>query len=156
VLIERIPLPRLGTAYVLTTTDGDRLAVVRRADGRCELAVYAADEPQAVRVAVPLRADDARVLAGLLWPTVTVDRVAGALPPGVRAAALPVAAGSPVAGAPLAASLGEPARRLVVAVVRGRRVVAAPDGGFVARGDDVLVAVGDPDRLAGLARLAAA
>jgi TrkA domain protein len=157
--LERIGLPGVGVSHLLTTRDGDRLAVVVRPDGCRDLAIYDPAEPDRVAGTVLLCADEAHLVADVLHATVVLDHVAGpALPAGViptggtQAVRLRVPAGSPCADRPLTTPDGAD----VVAVIRGARVLPHPDPALELRADDVLLAVGSSPALARLHDLLAA
>ncbi|WP_433789549.1 cation:proton antiporter regulatory subunit [Actinoplanes sp. CA-252034] len=157
--LERIGLPGVGVSHLLTTRDGDRLAVVVRPDGCRDLAIYDPAEPDRVAGTVLLCADEAHLVADVLHTTVVLDHVgdpavtAGGLPSGeTQVVRLRVPAGSACAGRPLAAPHGAD----VVAVIRGVRVLPHPDPALELQADDVLLAVGSSPALARLHDLLAA
>jgi TrkA domain protein len=157
--LERIGLPGVGVSHLLTTRDGDRLAIVVRPDGCRDLAIYDPAEPDRVAGTVLLCADEAHLVADVLHTTVVLDHVAGpVLPAGVGPAAgaqavlIRVPAGAAGAGRPLATSHGAD----VVAVIREARVLPHPDPALELRADDVLLAVGSSPALARLHQLLAA
>jgi len=65
-IIERTPLPGIGTCHATTTRRRQRVGVIRHRTGRRDVVVYDPDEPQRVAVAVPLDPNEAHQLAGLL------------------------------------------------------------------------------------------
>lgn len=151
--LERIGLPGVGVSHLLTTRDGDRLAVVVRPDGCRDLAIYDPEEPDRVAGTVLLCADEAHLVADVLHATVVLDHLgAPALPAGgitageAQAVRIRVPAGSAYADRPLASPHGAD----VVAVIRGARVLPHPDPALKLQADDVLLAVGSSPALARL------
>ena len=59
-------LPGLGERHEFATAEGDSLGVVRHRDGDRELIVFGRDDPDACRLSLRLRGEDARRLARLL------------------------------------------------------------------------------------------
>lgn len=149
--IERVPLPGIGYSHTFTTRDGHQVGVVSHRTGHRGLAIYSAREPHEVRSTAALTPEEAHHLADLLHATVTVDHVATAdgAPPVVDVARVRIAAGSPVAGRPLA-DLPPHARDTVVAVIRDDQVVTGPEPEFVLLHDDTVVAVGGTAGVAAL------
>jgi TrkA domain protein len=151
--LERIGLPGVGVSHLLTTRDGDRLAVVVRPDGCRDLAIYDPAEPDRVAGAVLLCPGEAHLVADVLHATVVLDHVGGpALPAGVitadeaQAVRIRVPAGAACADRPLATPHGAD----VVAVIRGARVLPYPDPALKLQAGDVLLAVGSSPALARL------
>ncbi|MEU8659017.1 cation:proton antiporter regulatory subunit [Actinoplanes philippinensis] len=148
--LERIGLPGVGVSHLLTTRDGERLAVIVRPDGCRDLAIYDQADPDRVAGTVLLCADEAHLVADVLHTTVVLDHVGGpALAAGdagtgeAQAVRLRVPAGSACAGRPLATPHGAE----VVAVIRGARVLPHPGPALTLRADDVLLAVGSSPAL---------
>ncbi|MEU4159733.1 TrkA C-terminal domain-containing protein [Actinoplanes sp. NPDC026670] len=151
--LERIGLPGVGVSHLLTTRDGDRLAIVVRPDGCRDLAIYDPAEPDRVAGAVLLCAAEAHLVADVLHTTVVLDHVGGPALPydmaptgGALAVRIRVPAGSAYTDRPLATPHGAD----VVAVIRGARVLPHPDPALKLQADDVLLAVGSSPALARL------
>jgi TrkA domain protein len=65
--VERLALPGIGTRHVLRTATGRQVGVLRHRDGRRDLLLYDADDPDRA-VSVPLTWQEAVALAkALTW-----------------------------------------------------------------------------------------
>ena len=64
--IEETPLPGIGVRRELQLTTGRRVGVVTHRDGRTELILSRADDPDACAASIPLTADEAAGLGQLL------------------------------------------------------------------------------------------
>lgn len=73
--IFETPLPGVGVRYEFTTEVGDRLGVVVRRDGRRELALYAADDPDRCRASVTVGSQEAAVLVELFGGSKVTERL---------------------------------------------------------------------------------
>ncbi|MCW3814026.1 cation:proton antiporter regulatory subunit [Micromonospora sp. DR5-3] len=154
--IERIALPGVGIGWATTTRAGRRLGVVCHLTGRRDLVVYDPDDAERALSTVVLDQDEARWVADVLDPTVTVDHLTELerQVDGVAAVRLRLPANSPYAGRPLGDTRARSRTGAsIVAVVRGDRVIVAPAPDFVLCHDDTLVAVADRRRVAALADL---
>jgi TrkA domain protein len=65
---RRTPLPGVGTQYDLATRDGRHISVVAHEDGRRFIAFYDPEDPDTCQGTVPLEAEEAERLAGILAP----------------------------------------------------------------------------------------
>lgn len=71
--LRRVPLPGVGSAYVLGTADGQRVGVVAHASGRRDVVVYDPEDPDRAHRVMTLDAPEARTVAELLGLPVPVD-----------------------------------------------------------------------------------
>jgi len=70
------PLPGVGVRYEFTTAADDRMGVVVRRDGRRELVLYDADDPDARGESVWLNEHEAAALVELLGGSKITERIA--------------------------------------------------------------------------------
>lgn len=64
--VRTTPLPGVGDTHEFTTDEGETLGVVRHRDGDREVIVRSREDPDACRLSLRLRGEDARLLARLL------------------------------------------------------------------------------------------
>ena len=152
--VDVTPLPGIGTRQDFPTREGRRVGVISHRDGHFELIVSKVDDPDTCTASVPLTAEEAGALAGLMGaPTLVAqltDQQSGI--EGVTTKQFPLAPGSPYDGR----TLGDTAMRTrpaasLVAVVRSGTVHASPRPDFTFAGNDLLVVVGTPKGLAAAA-----
>jgi TrkA domain protein len=143
-------LPGVGVRHEFTTSDGERVGVVSHHGGRREVVVYDRADPDACQTVLHLSPEDTRTMAELLGASQVSEAVAAVQyrVEGLAIDWLTIPAGSPFAGT----TIGEGQFRTrtgasIVAVVRGRATIAAPDPAFGFQSGDVVVAVGTPDGL---------
>lgn len=148
--VEVTPLPGIGTRQDFETRTGRRIGVINHRDGRLELIVFKADDPDACTAEIPLSADEAGALASLLGAPQLVaglrDETRDVV--GITTKQLPLAPHSPYDGRPL----GDTAMRTrtavsIVAVVRAGTVHPSPTPDFTFAGGDLVVAVGTKEGL---------
>ena len=156
--IEQTALPGIGTRYVVVARSGRRVGVVTHRNGRRELVIYDADDPDTAAASLTLTSDEADALAELLGAPRVVQRLAKMHREleGLTSEQVLIADGSPYVGR----TLGETQSRTrtgasIVAVVRAGEVHAspAPDFEFAAR--DIVVVVGTPEGTSGVAHILA-
>lgn len=143
--IERTALPGVGVGHVGTTTGGQRVGVISHVNGRREIVLYDADDPDRAAYTVALEPVEAQHLADLLNATITIDHIADLERPvdGLTAARIRLPLRSTYDGRPLRDARAGTGTASIVAVIRDEQVLAAPDPDFVLHHDDVVVAVGD-------------
>lgn len=148
--VEVTPLPGIGTRQDFVSGAGRRIGVITYRDGRFELIVSRQDDPDACIASIPLTAEEAGALAGLLGAPQLVSQLDEQHRDltGVTTRQLPLVHGSPFDGR----TLGDTALRTrtgvsVVAVVRAGTVHPSPGPDFVLAAGDLLVAVGTTDGL---------
>ncbi len=151
-------LPGVGIRYEFVTEAGTHVGLVVRRDGRGDLVVYDAEDPDICTSMLTLTAAEAETVADLLGGPRIAERFADLSReiPGLSAADLQVPAGSRYAGR----ALGDTRTRSrtgasIVAVVRGEDVVASPPPTEVLHVDDILVVVGTEEAIAGVQRILA-
>jgi TrkA domain protein len=143
--VDETDLPGVGTRFAFETDDGRLLGVILHHDGRRELFIADADDPDCVDEALSLLEGEAHLLADLLGGS-EITREAAAVAQGVAGLTvdwIEVKEGSPVPGS----SIGDLHIRSrtgasVIAVLRGEDPHPAPEPGFVFSGGDVAVVVG--------------
>jgi TrkA domain protein len=154
--VEQTPLPGIGLRHDFATRAGRRVGVVSHHNGRRELVVYGADDPDAACESVTLTPEESDVLSELLGAPHIVEKLADLN----RAFAalvgeqIRIQPGSPYAGR----QLGDTQARTrtgasIVAVVRDRQVLASPRPDFRFEAEDVVVVVGTPENTAAVAAL---
>lgn len=156
--VEETPLPGIGLRHDFMTDAGRRVGVVSHRDGRRELVIYDARDPDACVAQVRLTDEEADALAEILGATRVIERLA-ALRQQVRGLVseeIPVRPGSAYEGRPL----GDTRARTrtgasIVAVIRGGEVLASPGPEFVFAGGDVVVTVGTAEGVAAVADILA-
>lgn len=156
--IERTPLPGIGVCHTATTTGRQRLGVICHLTGRRDLVLYDPDDPQRVACAIILDVGEAHQVADLLNDTITIDHVTDLEQPvpGLTAARIRLPIGSPYHDRPLRDTRARTRTGAsIVAIVRDRHVIAAPDPDFVLRHGDTVVAVGDHHGITALAEILA-
>jgi len=146
--VEQTPLPGVGVRYDFTTEEGRRLGVVHHHDGRKEVHVGMAGDPQAAAPSFTLSDDEVHTLVEVLGGSRVTENLARLqeFVEGLAIEWLKVSPGSPVAGASIAAA-GIRARSgvSVVAVLRDDQTQPAPGPEFRIAAGDTLVVVGTPE-----------
>jgi TrkA domain protein len=154
--IERTALPGIGLQHAFTTARGRRLAVISHRTGRRDLVIYDRVDPDTAVQTVALTTEEASGLAELLGGTRIVERLAELQRQveGLTSEQIPIAAGSPYDGRPLAETQARTRTGAsIVAVVRNGEVIASPRPGFVFRAGDVVVVVGTEDGTTAVAEI---
>ena len=150
--IQETLLPGVGVRHELTTTGGERLALLTHRTGRRELAIYDRDDPDVCRTVLHLSSEDTAALGELLGASQvseTVRRVQQL--EGVAMDWITVAPSSPAAGGTIAdGDFRTRTGASIVAIIRGDSTVPAPGPETRLDRGDVVVALGTPE---GLTRL---
>ncbi|MGI5126027.1 cation:proton antiporter regulatory subunit [Pseudonocardia sp. CA-107938] len=148
--VEVTPLPGIGVRKDFAIRGGRRLGVVSHRDGKIELIISKADDPDACQAEIPLTTDEASALANLLGAPQLVQQLSRehADLPGIETRGLPLGTGSPYDGR----TLGDTALRTrtsvsVVAVMRAGQVHPSPTPDFTLTAGDILVTVGTTEGL---------
>jgi TrkA domain protein len=148
--VEVTPLPGIGVRKDFATRDGRRIGVVSYRDGKLELIISKADDPDACAAELPLSHDEAGALANLLGAPQLVAHLNEEQRdmPGLHTRQLPVNEGTPFDGRPL----GDTALRSrtgvsVVAVMRAGEAHPSPMPDFILTAGDLLVVVGTNEGL---------
>ncbi len=144
------PLPGLGTQQDFTTASQRRVGVITYRDGRLELIVSDAEDPDKVVASIALNGEEASALANLLGAPQLVAQLTEQQREvtGITTWQLAIAAGSPYDGR----TLGDTEMRSrtsvsIVAVVREGTAHPSPRPEFRFEGGDLVVVVGTVDGL---------
>ncbi len=150
------PLPGVGVRYEFTTTNGDRIGVIVRRDGRRELVLYDKRDPDACRDTVTMSGEETSALVELLGGTKVTERIADVMyeVEGLSIEWVPLEAGAGLAGR----TIGDGRIRTttgasVVAVLRGELSIPGPGPEFVLEAGDVALVVGSHDGVLAAERL---
>lgn len=146
--VEVTPLPGIGVRKDFALRGGRRVGVVTHRDGKIELIVSKADDPDACVVELPLSVEEAAALANLLGAPQLVAQFGEEHRelPGIHTRQIPV--GPPFDGR----TLGDTALRTrtgtsVVAVMRAGHVHPSPVPDFTLTAGDLMVTVGTTEGL---------
>lgn len=144
------PLPGIGVRKEFALANGRRIGVVTHRDGRLELIVSKAEDPDACLASLVLTNEEAGALANLLGVPVLLAQLAEEHREvtGISTRQLPIRTGGPFDGR----TLGDTALRSrtgvsVVAVMRAGQVQPSPAPDFTLTAGDLLVAVGTAEGL---------
>ncbi len=154
--MEVTALPGIGLQHVFTTGRGRQVGVISHRSGRRDLVVYDAHDPDTCLVTVPLTAEEADAIAELLGTGRIVERLAELhrQAEGLVTEQLPIAAGSPYDGRPLADTQARTRTGAsIVAVIRDQQVIASPRPDFVFAAGDTVMVVGTGEGTAAVATL---
>lgn len=154
--VRETKLPGVGVRHEFTAHDGTVVGVVEHHDGRSDVVVYDAADPDRCSSMLHLDGDDTRTLAALLGARQLTEHVGEvqAQVEGLVFEWIDVADGSPLAGVTIAdAQLRTRTGASVVAVLREQASVPAPDPTFEFAAGDTVVAVGTSGKLAALRSL---
>jgi TrkA domain protein len=149
-------LPAVGIRYEFTTAAGTHMGVLSHRDGRADLLVFDAGDPDRPRFTVRLTESEAGGLADLLGAPRIAERFADLTRevPGLETAQLDLPEASPFAGRTLADTRARTRTGAsVVALVRGEDVIASPLPSEKLYAGDVLVVIGTADGLDRVKRL---
>lgn len=148
--VEVTPLPGIGVRKDFALRGGRRVGVVTHRDGRIELIVSKADDPDACLAALTLSSEEAAALANLLGAPQLVAQLTEEQRdlPGISTRQIPVGTGTPYDGR----TLGDTALRTrtgvsVVAVMRAGQVHPSPAPDFTLTAGDLMVTVGTSEGL---------
>lgn len=154
--IEETPLPGIGVRRELMLVSGRRVGVVTHRDGATELILSRIDDPDACVASIPLSAEEAAALGGLLGGTQLIAQLTAEQKnvPGVTTHQIMIRPGSAYAGR----TLGDTQMRTVtgtsvVALLRGDEVIGSPRPDQVLESGDLAVIVGTDDGLAEAAKI---
>ncbi len=154
--VRETKLPGVGVRHDFTTGDGQDIGVLVHHDGRREILIYDAPDPDACSSLVSLSAADTRTLSELLGASQVTEAVAAVQQEieGLAIEWIPIDGRSPANGS----SIGDGQYRTktgasIVAVIRDSQSVPAPGPEFTLLAADVVVAVGTSEGLATLREL---
>lgn len=149
--IEETPLPGIGVRRELQLTTGRRVGVVTHRDGRTELILSRADDPDACAASIPLTADEAAGLGQLLGSAQLIAQLSAEQEnvSGISTHQILIRKGSAFAGR----ALGETQMRTrsgtsIVALLRDDDVIASPRPDETLHVGDLVVIVGTDAGLA--------
>lgn len=156
--VRETHLPGVGVRHEFDTEDGQKIGVVVHRDGRREILVYDADDPDACSSMMQLSASDTRTVAELLGASTVTEAVAAVQHDieGLAIEWISVTDISPAVGTTI--QDGQYRTRTgssIVAIIRGSESVPAPEPSFEFVAGDVAVAVGTDAGLAMLRTLLA-
>jgi len=145
--VEITPLPGIGTRQDFMIRAGRRIGVITYRDGRFELILSKASDPDSCAASIPLSPEEANTLAGLLGAPQLVAHLREEHRDitGITTRQLPVTAFA-------SHTLGETALRTrtgasIVAVVRSGNAHPSPGPDFIFENGDLAVVVGTADGL---------
>ena len=156
VRIERVDLAGIGFRDDIITSTGARLGVLTHRDGQREVAIYAAEDPDATAASLTITSAEAAALSELLGSATLLDQLAkiSDTVPGIFTEHLSLPADSKY----IDGELGDTHARTktgvsIVAIVREKNVIASPRPGQDLQSGDILVAVGTREGLDALAEI---
>ena len=148
--IRETSLPGVGVRQEFETAMGDRIAVVALRNGRRELALFDARDPDAAAAVVRLTAEDAHTLGHLLGAAHVSEAVVAVQQriEGLAIEWLAITAASPVVNLTIAdGQFRTKTGASIVAIIRGDVSLPAPEPNERLVQGDIAVAVGTPDGL---------
>ena len=150
VRIEKIDLPGIGVRHDVVTQAGQRIGVLSYREGNREVALYDPEDPDAILGSVELTGDEAAALSDLLGHAALLSQLSGlgGGTIGLYTEQLMLPADSRFLDRPL----GDTQARTrtgtsIVAILRGKDVIASPTPAEILRLDDLIVAVGTREGL---------
>lgn len=156
VRIERVDLAGIGFRDDIVTSTGARLGVLTHRDGQREVAIYAAEDPDATAASLVITPAEAAALSELLGSATLLDQLAkiSDTVPGIFTEHLSLPADSKY----IDGELGDTHARTktgvsIVAIVRDKNVIASPRPSQDLNSGDILVAVGTRAGLDALAEI---
>ncbi|WP_427015675.1 cation:proton antiporter regulatory subunit [Pseudarthrobacter sp. P1] len=154
--IEETPLPGIGVRRELMLGSGRRVGVVTHRDGATELIISRIEDPDACAASIPLSAEEAAALGGLLGGTQLIAQLTAEQKnvPGVTTHQIMIRPGSAYAGR----TLGDTQMRTVtgtsvVALLRGEEVIGSPRPDQILEAGDLAVIVGTDAGLEAAAKI---
>lgn len=154
--VRETNLPGIGVKHDFTTEDGRDVGVLVHRDGRRDIVVYDADDPDICSAQISFSAPDTRTLSELLGASRVTEAIGVVTQEieGLGIEWLPISSDSPAVGI----TIGQGAYRTrtgasIVAVIRGATAHPAPDPDFRIEDGDTVVAAGTVDGLSALSDL---
>ncbi|CAM2731574.1 cation:proton antiporter regulatory subunit [Skermania piniformis] len=154
--VDVTPLPGIGVRKDFALGTGERVGVVTHRDGRLDLIVSRADDPDTCAAQVAMSNEEAAVLGSLLGAPQLVAQLQAEHRdvPGISTRQLPIVAASPYDGRTLGATgMRTRTKASIVAVMRAGQVHPSPGPDFVFTAGDLLVVVGTGEGLDAGARI---
>ena len=156
--VRETNLPGIGVKHDFTTDDGRDVGVLVHRDGRRDIVVYDADDPDSCSAQISFSGPDTRTLTELLGASRVTEAIGIVTQEieGLGIEWLPISSDSPAGGV----TIGQGAYRTktgasIVAVIRGSNPHPAPDPDFLIEDGDTVVAAGTAEGLAALTDLIA-
>lgn len=155
-VVRETKLPGVGVRHEFTSERGETIGVLVHHDGRRDVLVYSAEDPDACAATIELSRADTRTMSELLGAS-QIAEVLGVVQQEVAGLAIEwieLPEDSPGTGASIAE--GEYRRRTgasIVAVLRGGESIPAPNPDFVLQAGDTVVAIGTRDGVGTLTSL---
>ena len=150
------PLPGIGVRHEFMTSDGERLGVLTRRDGRRDLLLYDCDDPDSCRVTIELTPEDAAPMVELLGGSRVTERlqdlrheVEGLSIQWVTIPPSQSMAGRTIADGEIRTRTGAS----VVAVIRGDQSIPGPGPDFRLEPGDVVLLMGSEPAVEAAERL---
>lgn len=156
--VRETKLPGVGVRHEFTTESGEEMAVLVHRDGRREVLVYDADDPDVCRTVVALSVNDTRTLNDLLGASRVTEVVTAVQQEieGLTIEWIQLTPGSPADGSTIAdGAYRTRTGASVVAVQRDSETIPAPGPEFRFGPRDLVVAVGTAEGVAALRDLMA-
>jgi len=152
-VVRETQLPGVGVKHDFTAEDGREIGVLTHKDGRRDVVVYAADDPDSCALQMTLSSNDTRTLGELLGTSQvreTVDAVQHDVE-GLSIEWLPIGAESVAVGVTIAdGAYRKRTGASIVAIIREDDQIPAPDPDVAIHAGDVVVAVGTSEGLVAL------
>ena len=146
----------MGVRNDVITASGRRVSVVSLRSGERNIAIFDVDDPDACKLSIPMSDDEAAAVADLLGATLTMSRLTGLGDEkiGLFTEEIALPAGSKFVGRPMGDTKARSmTSSSIVAIVRGRDVIASPTPQEVFENGDVIVAVGTRKGLDALSQI---
>ena len=156
--VRETKLPGVGVRHEFTTESGEEMAVLVHRDGRREVLVYDADDPDVCRTVVALSVNDTRTLNDLLGASRVTEVVTAVQQEieGLTIEWIQLTPGSPADGSTIAdGAYRTRTGASVVAVQRDSETIPAPGPEFRFGPRDLVAAVGTAEGVAALRDLMA-
>lgn len=156
--VEQVALPGVGLRNTFVSRAGRRVGVLSHRTGRQDLLIYSTRDPDACSEVIELTTEESDTLAELLGAPRIVEKLAAIRDQvaGLITEQLPIAAGSHYVGQTLADTQARSRTGAsIVAVLRNGHVIPSPTPDFRFEAGDLLVAVGTPEGIEGIARILA-
>ncbi len=143
--LHETPLPGLGTRFDFVTRKGEDVGVVVHHDGRRDVFLCAASDPDRPVATFSLDADESATLASMLGADHIGDRLRSAMTKieELNIEWLELPADSPYVNRPMGDTCARTRTGVsIVAIVRGEHAEASPGPTYTLNADDWLVVVG--------------
>lgn len=149
--IDETPLPGIGVRREFRLSNGRRMGVLTHRDGHTELILSRVDDPDACAASIPLNADESLALGTLLGSAQLITQLAEEQKNvvGVTTHQILIRPGSFYDGRLLSdTQMRTRTGTSIVAILRGKEVIASPRPDQLLQGGDMVVVVGTDAGLA--------